>query len=284
MLFVFIVQAGGGNLPQSTSTSTTPTTGRIYYLRLTVEGVVGFKKSRSSASASYASSTSSSSTTASSTTSGGKRKRSNHNKRPCLVLYVENETVSVLLFSHLHEIDPRADDPTKSILVPELPREEVLTYLLSIYPTPPLLDGRRGVVVTKPNNSRHFPSDKNHYVILKIMKLPITTSFGNPVDAYFQRDELLYINEIMFEIDKQKKIELINNAPSVSNIIQNQNDDSNDDGESVSSSIPNPRSIFEFIKHDNFNKSKYIRIQNWLNNSSSSSDLIPEDDLQNSFH
>jgi len=37
-------------------------------------------------------------------------------------------------------------------VVPELPREEVLTYLLSIHPTPPLLDGRRGVVATKPNN------------------------------------------------------------------------------------------------------------------------------------
>jgi len=49
-------------------------------------------------------------------------------------------------------IDPRADDPAKPILVPELPREEVLTYLLSIHPTPPLLDGRRGVVATKPNN------------------------------------------------------------------------------------------------------------------------------------
>jgi len=131
------------------------------------------------------------------------------------------------------------------------------------------------------------------------MKLPITTLFGNPIDAYFQKDELLYINEIIFEIEKQKKIQLIDNssnisniiqnqnidnASGISNVIQNQNDDSGDDGESGSSSIPNPRSIFEFINHDDFNKSKYIRIQNWLNNSSSSSDLIPEDDLQNLFH
>jgi hypothetical protein len=135
-------------------------------------------------------------------------------------------------------------------------------------------------------------------------------SFGNPIDAYFQKDELLYVNEIifeikkqeqikLFEIEKQKKIQLIDNtsnisniiqnqnidnASGISNVIQNQNDDSGDDGESASSSIPNPRSIFEFINHDDFNKSKYIRIQNWLNNSSSSSDLIPKDDLQNLFH
>ena len=113
---------------------------------------------------------------------------------------------------------------------------------------------------------------------MKIIQLPIKTRRKRPIDAYFERDELLYINDVMCEIDKQKRIKLMDNSPGVSNFIQNEDDDSSDDDQSASSSISNPRSIFELIDDDHFNKSTYIR--NWLNNSSSSSDLIlKEDDI-----
>jgi hypothetical protein len=120
---------------------------------------------------------------------------------------------------------------------------------------------------------------------LKIIKLLITTRYKCPIDAYFERNELLYINDVICDIEKQKRIKLMDNSPSISNIIQNEDDDSSDNDQSASPSIPNPRSIFELIDHDDFNKSTYIRIQNWLNNPSSLSDLILEEaDIQNLFY
>lgn len=188
----------------------------------------------------------------------------------------------MLLCSGLHGIDPRANDPTKPVVLPQLSREEVLLHLLSIHPAPPLVDVNRSIILTKPNNSIYFTSKNNYYVVLKIIQLPITIRYKCPIDAYFEQNELLYINDVICNIEKQKRIKLMDNSPIALNFVENKDDDTSNDDQSTLS-IPNPRSIFELIDHDDLNKSKYI--QNWLSNSSSSSDLILEgDDLKNLFY
>ncbi|CAF1609584.1 unnamed protein product, partial [Rotaria magnacalcarata] len=135
----------------------------------------------------------------SSASSSSNRRQVRPKKRPCLVWNDKEKQTVVLLLATFVGKDPNDDD-----VLPELSREYLMKYLLSIHPTPPS-PGRRSIKLTIPlSMTPNLGEQINSYIILKLISVSEETVWSHTVDEYFSMGEMLYINDIVAELNKQE--------------------------------------------------------------------------------
>ncbi|CAF1953680.1 unnamed protein product, partial [Rotaria magnacalcarata] len=94
--------------------------------------------------------------------------------------------------------------PNDDDVLPELSREYLMKYLLSIHPTPPS-PGRRSIKLTIPlSMTPNLGEQINSYIILKLISVSEETVWSHTVDEYFSMGGMLYINDIVAELNKQE--------------------------------------------------------------------------------
>ncbi|CAF4185688.1 unnamed protein product, partial [Rotaria magnacalcarata] len=245
-----------------------PIIGRIYLLRYSVRQAFGLDTNKSSSS--FASSSSSAGCSTSSlplNTTTEKRKR--FRKRRCLILDVETASVTILPMTQFDGQDPASENVQDEIVLPELSREYLLKNLLSTHP----VAGRRSVNIEAFSGSSNDGAKlSNSYIVLKPISVPIEAEWPNPIPDFFAVDEMLYISDVIYALSREEKANKIRNSQNqmVHNIIYEDNKDS----ETTGSSLPTSRVIVESFGKDDLDKS--MRIEQWLNDSTPSCNIVED--------
>lgn len=262
--------------------------GSIYMLRVSIPeafGIFEINKPETSSFASCASSSSTKSPTESfaSTT---KRKKNRYFKRPCIVLFNHPRSITVLPITRFHGHDPTSTDTNTTIVLPELTRDDLFKYLLSIYPNPPV-SGRNSIKIKSNCPSTYFTPKNKHYLILKPTSISSDTIWPNPIPDFVELHELHYITQIIFELSVDERqsrtgiaqLQLIVKNPENKTASDEEDDDEDDKTtSSSSSSFPIPRFERYLLLQNDLNQS--WRVQQWLNNLESSCNSAAEDTIE----
>ena len=119
--------------------------------------------------------------------------------RSCLVLGHNDVCSSILLVTTFGGLSPTATDP---MIFPHLTREELSDLLVPIHPTG-AISSRRPITLAEywPNmlSVLNTPHKRNHFLILKIIKIPIGTQMIGPMAEVVSNDDLMYIKSLLLD-------------------------------------------------------------------------------------
>ncbi|CAF2006790.1 unnamed protein product [Rotaria magnacalcarata] len=232
-----------------------PIVGKIYKLRYILHELFGIHDDKSS-------------TVATSSKSSLPKKNNRANKRPCLVIRKSATSVNVLLITRFHHLDP-----TSEVVLSQLSRENLLKYLVSIHPAPPI-HGRRSVKHTLSQGSSYFDPEEKSYIVLKPITVSLEEEWPTPLPNYIDNDELAYIRDILFNIFMEERDQSMETSKIIRSNSEDKDNEDNSTTSSSSSLFPNPRFLQESFGHIDLSLNRSTEIEKWLADVESSPECI----------
>ncbi|CAF3406435.1 unnamed protein product [Rotaria socialis] len=235
---------------QSTLKTSKPHVGEIYKIRVGLES----RLEEFLSTMSETNSSSSSSTSASTSLSSRKQKgQSQGRRRPCLIWNTENEGIEVLPIASFGGKDLAK---IKTDIQCTISSKDFFNYVLSIHPiaSPP---NKRSL---RPKIIKSMSKPLTGYLILMPIVISDSTPLHGPMPVVFEKNDMLYINNKLDALIKEKQDKIIENIDYSKIIANTQYDDDDSSSQETAHSIPNARSCLFEINH--FDKNNLI--ENWL--------------------
>ncbi|CAF4561909.1 unnamed protein product [Rotaria socialis] len=235
---------------QSILKTSKPHVGEIYKIRVGLES----RLEEFLSTMSETNSSSSSSTSASTSLSSRKQKgQSQGRRRPCLIWNTENEGIEVLPIASFGGKDLAK---IKTDIQCTISSKDFFNYVLSIHPiaSPP---NKRSL---RPKIIKSMSKPLTGYLILMPIVISDSTPLHGPMPVVFEKNDMLYINNKLDALIKEKQDKIIENIDYSKIIANTQYDDDDSSSQETAHSIPNARSCLFEINH--FDKNNLI--ENWL--------------------
>lgn len=225
-----------------------PIVGKIYKLRYCLHELFEINDGKSST------------VTSSSTSSKSSSRKTPKipNKRPCLVIGKSLESAHVLIITRFHHMDSISVE-----VLPQLSRENLLKYTLSIHPSPPLY-GRRSVKITSSQSPSYFNPSEKSYIILKPIIVSLKEQWPNPLPDYIDDDEILYIRDTLLNTFIKEHAASVEKPKIIRNNSENNDNEDNNTTTSTSSSLPSPLFARKSFGHTDSSLNKSKEIEKWL--------------------
>ncbi|CAF4887256.1 unnamed protein product [Rotaria sp. Silwood1] len=200
-------------------------------------------------------SSSSSSTSASTSLSSRKQKgQSQERRRPCLIWNTESEGIEVLPIVSFGGKDLAK---IKTDIPCTISSKDFFKYVLSIDPiTPP--PNKRSL---RPKTIKSISKPLTGYLILMSTVVSDSTPLYGPMPVVFEKNDMLYINNELGTLIKEKQDKIIENIDYSKIITNAQYDDDDSSSQKTADSIPIGRSCLFETNHIDKNN----LIENWLN-------------------
>lgn len=133
-------------------------------------------------------------------------KKEQRHGRPCLCWDVNNEFCTFLLMTSFNGKSPMGEPNDPQTVVSNMSNQSLIKHLVSISPTPPT-PGRRCINIQRSPNTKPPNHPNNCFLILMPVKIQIQPGMVWPVplDDLIPRDDLLYINDLLTELEHERK-------------------------------------------------------------------------------